>query len=94
MAQTDFSNICHILGQLYYQHKEDTDFSDFIEYNDIGLPLAFLSSEGLCEPTEDGRRYIVETFSIFLGSLNIEDQGFTSLEEIFNFASKKDGLTD
>lgn len=93
MAQTDFSNICNILGQLYFQYREDNNFVDFIEFNDIGLPLAYLASEDLCEPSDDGRRYIIETFDMFIASLNIEDNGFQTLEEIFTFVQNKDNPT-
>lgn len=73
-----------ILAQLYANHKDDKGFKDFIEYNDLGLPLAYLTSEGLTTPSEDGMRYISETFELFIGSLGIADTGFTSLEEMLN----------
>lgn len=80
---TDFSNIKDILAKLYMQYKDDDQFADFIEYSDIGLPLAYLTSENLCEPTDDGRRYIMETWDLFLAALDIKDTGYTSLEELF-----------
>jgi hypothetical protein len=86
---TDFSNICDILGKLYMQYRDDDQFSDFIEYNDVGLPLSYLSSENLCEPSDDGQRYIVETWDLFLTALNIKDTGFTTLEEMFAAAGEK-----
>ena len=86
---TDFSNISNILAKLYMSYKEEDEFNDFIEYNDIGLPLAYLSSEGLSEPTDDGRRYITETWDLFLSALDIKDTGFTTLEEVFNKAGEK-----
>ena len=91
MAQTDFSNIVDILGQLYIQYKQDSGFADFIDFNDIGLPLAYLSSEGLCEPSDDGKRYILETWELFLTSLNLEDTGFINLDQMLEIvANKKD----
>jgi hypothetical protein len=86
MAMTDFSNICSILGKLYFNYQEDENFVDFIDYNDIGLPLAYLSSENLCEPSDDGKRYIMETWDLFLAALEIEDKGFTDLDDLFNAA--------
>jgi hypothetical protein len=80
---TDFSNICDILGSLYANHSEDKDFKDFIEFNDLGLPLAYLSSENLCELSADGERYIEETWTLFLASLKINDTGFEVLDELF-----------
>lgn len=81
---TDFNNQIQILAELYANHKDDKGFRDFVEYNDLGLPLAYLTREGLAVPSEDGMRYVVETFEMFVGSLGIDDTGFTSLEEMLN----------
>jgi len=79
---TDFSNICIILAQLYSDYKEDPGFREFIEFNDLGLPLAYLEKENLCNVTGDGEKYIAETWQLFLASLNLEDEGFESLDEV------------
>jgi len=79
---TDFSNICDILGELYANYKDDKEFSDFIEFNDLGLPLAYMVRENLAVPSDDGARYIVETWDLFLKSLNVEDSGFTDLDSV------------
>jgi len=81
---TDFSNICSILGELFSNYKQDPAFIDFIEFNDLGLPLAYFVSENLCEASPDGEKYIAETWDIFLASVKIEDEGFSSLDEIFS----------
>jgi hypothetical protein len=86
---TDFSNICEILGQLYSNYNEDKEFKDFIEFNDLGLPLAYLSSQNLCDVSDDGARYITETWDIFLASLNMKDEGFEDLEEVFALSEEK-----
>ena len=79
---TDFSNICDILGELYANYKDDKEFSDFIEFNDLGLPLAYMVRENLAVPSDDGARYVVETWDLFLKSLNVEDSGFTDLDSV------------
>lgn len=79
---TDFSSICKILGDLFSNHKEDIGFKDFIEFNDLGLPLAYLVSENLCEANPDGEKYVAETWEMFLVSLSLEDEGFESLDEV------------
>lgn len=69
---TDFKTQCMILGQLYLNHKDDKDFKPFIEFNDLGLPLAWLLAEGLVvEVSDDGTRYIVDTFDMFLDSIKL-----------------------
>lgn len=80
---TDFSNKIEILGQLYIQYRDETDFTEFIEFNDIGLPLAYLAAEGLCQVSDDGAKYIAETWDLFLSTLGLEDTGFDNLGEMF-----------
>jgi hypothetical protein len=86
---TDFSKKCEILGDLYSNYREDPEFRDFAEFNDLGLPLAYLSHEGLCELSTDGERYIEETWNLFVDSLGIDDVGFESLDEMLQAAIER-----
>ena len=81
---TDFTSKCEILGQFYSQYREEKDFQDFMEFNDLGLPLAYFVSENLCDVADDGVRYINETFDLFIASLELNDTGFTDLDSVFN----------
>jgi hypothetical protein len=83
---TGFKSKCVILGSLYANYGQDPEFRDFVEFNDLGLPLAYLSSEGLCELSTDGERYIEETWTLFIKSLGIEDTGFEDIDEVFQAA--------
>jgi hypothetical protein len=85
---SDFSNICIILGTLYENYRDDINFRDFIEFNDLGLPLAYFTKEGLAQTSEDGNKYILETWELFVSSLGLKDTGFTTLEEMFELAEK------
>ena len=80
---TDFSNQINILGEFYINYREDSELKDFLEFNDIGLPLAYLASEGLCEISEDGKKYVAESWEMFLLAMGITDEGFENLGEIF-----------
>ena len=80
---TDFTSKCEILGQFYSNYRNEKDFQDFMEFNDLGLPLAYFVSENLCEVSDDGVRYINETFDLFIASLEITDTGFANLEDVF-----------
>jgi hypothetical protein len=51
--------------------------------------LAYLTKENLCEVSDDGARYITETWQLFLAGLNIKDEGFDSLEELFSIAEER-----
>ena len=84
MIVTDFHSICEILGTLYANYKEEEEFKDFIDFNDLGLPLAYLTSENLCEVSDDGARYITETWALFVQSLDLEDTGFETLDQMFS----------
>ena len=80
---TDFTNICEILGSLYANYKEDEDLKDFIDFNDLGLPLAYFVSEDLCQVSDDGARYITETWQLFLASMDLQDTGWDNLDQMF-----------
>ena len=80
---TDFSKQVEILGEFYINYREDSELKDFLEFNDIGLPLAYLSSEGLCDISDDGKKYVAESWEMFLLAMGITDEGFENLGEIF-----------
>ncbi len=87
----DFETLCKILGELYTNYRDSKDFKTFIEFNDLGLPLAFLTREGLIvELSDDGRRYVIDTFDMFIGSLKVDPddimEGMT-LDELLEMAS-------
>lgn len=65
-------------------YREDEALEDFMDYNDIGLPLAYIISTDIVEMTPKAEVYIDETWHLFLASLEIEDTGFTSLDEILD----------
>lgn len=92
---TDFTKVCEILGILYANYKEDEEFKDFIDFNDLGLPLAYFASERLCEVSDDGARYIMETWLLFLKGLGLEDTGvWDNLEDVFESAEEKHNGND
>lgn len=86
---TDFSSRCDILGKLYAHYRNETNMQDFFEFNDLGLPLAYHTTEGLCMPSEDGCRYINETWDMLMESLELSDIGFEDLEELFQAVVNK-----
>lgn len=72
-----------ILGQLWIEFREDPDFKNFVEYNDIGLPMAYMMAQGLVkEATPLGEQYIEETFDMLIGLLKVEEEEVDELEEI------------
>jgi len=87
-SMTDIESKCRILGKLWMDYRDDSEFVDFIEYNDLGLPMAYLVDSDLVKMTNKGEIFVEETFELFLQSLKIEDTGFTDLEEVLEAASE------
>lgn len=85
--QTDFLNKVQILGSLWANYQDDKEMKEFMEFNDIGLPLAYLVAEKLAVETDAGTRFIEETFDLLMISLGIEDTGFEYLDEVFTKAA-------
>jgi hypothetical protein len=84
MPTTTFENKALILGQVWMEHKTDDEMSDFFEYNDIGVPLAFAFAEGIINHTPTLEQYVNESFDLFLEALNIEDAGFDDLQDLWD----------
>lgn len=80
--QTDFVNKVSILASLWANYQGDSGMADFMEFNDIGLPLAYLTEEKLAVMTDEGARFVNETFDLLLEALDIEDEGFEYLDEV------------
>lgn len=84
MEQTSFTNRCRILSELWLDYRDDEEFQDFIQYNDLGLPLAYAISEGIVEKTDIASNFINEAFDILLSALGIKDTGFETLEDLLD----------
>lgn len=80
--ETTLKNKAQILSQLWLDYRDDEEFTDFIEYNDLGLPLAYAVSTDIVKITAQAEKMIGESFDLLLGGLEIEDTGFEDLEEV------------
>ena len=56
-----FSRKCEILADIWLNYRDDEALKDFIYYNDIGIPLAYIIFEGLAKPEEISEKYVEET---------------------------------
>jgi hypothetical protein len=79
---TDFYTKCQILGQIYRDDIEE--FKEFMEFNDLGFPLAYFNAEHLALPSVDGMRFVEETWELLLAELNLSDTGFEDLEHLLS----------
>ena len=85
---TNFLNKTSILSELWMNYREDEGLQDFIEYNDLGLPLAYFLYNELVLPTKQAEIYIEETFNLLVAALGVEDDDFESLDEMLNESNK------
>lgn len=81
---TPFSNKIEILADLWMNYRDDDDFRDFFEYNDLGLPLAYLLNSKVVETTPMAEGFINETFDLLLAGMETEDTGFENLDDLLS----------
>lgn len=81
---TSSQNKIKILSELWMNYRDDEGFEEFVEYNDIGLPLSYFIFSEIVLPSPRADMYISETFDMLLASLGLEDdeKGFESLEDM------------
>lgn len=79
---TPFPQRCEFLGDLWSGYKNDSEFFDFFEYNDLGLPLAYLVSRDIVDSTPKAEKMINETWELLMSSFELTDTGFGSLDEV------------
>jgi len=79
----EFADKAGIVGQLWIEFRNDEDFGAFMEYNDLGCPLAYMVAEGIVkEVTPLGEEMINETYKMLLELLDVSEADFDVLEEI------------
>jgi hypothetical protein len=88
MSSTSYTDKCTILAELWLNYRSDEEFQDFIEYNDLGLPLAYAIDNDIVKSSEMAQRFVEETFDLFMASLEMEDTGFETLVEVLELSSK------
>jgi hypothetical protein len=83
---TPIENKTAILADLFLNYRDDEEFTDFISYNDIGLPVAYAIDNKIVKGTEMSDQFINETFELLIAALGVEDIGFETLDEMFTEA--------
>lgn len=86
---TEFANQASILADLWINFRGEEEFADFIEYNDIGLPLAYYIHTDLVTPTDEAKRFVEETFNLLCSALGLDLEGeYQNLNEMFGLSSE------
>lgn len=95
MAETTYEDKCQILSELWMEYRDDEDFEDFVNYNDLGLPLAYSITHGIVESNGIAAGFINETFRLLLVGLEIkEDPGFETFEDVLDYAKSVESELD
>ena len=85
-----FFRKCEILGDLWLNYRQDEEFQDFIEYNDLGLPLAYAFANEIAKETEIAERYINESYELLAESLGVSDTvEFDSLDAMLEESNNR-----
>ena len=79
-----FDNKVSILAELWMNYRDDEQLKDFIEYNDLGLPMAYFLMNELVLPTQQSEVYIDETYNLLLASLGVKNIEYESLDELLS----------
>ena len=88
-AGNTFENKVTILAELWMNYRDDEQLKDFIEYNDLGLPMAYFLMNELVLPTQQSEVYINETYNLLLASLGADDVEYESLDELLGAAENE-----
>jgi len=78
----DFADKTGVIGQLWIEFRNDEDFEVFMDYNDLGCPMAYMVAEGLIKDlTPLGEEMINETFKMFLDLIIVTEEEVDSAIE-------------
>ena len=90
---TELDIECQILSELWMNYRDEEAFQDFIEYNDIGLPLAHYVADGLIRKSAleaVAITYISDTYNLLFEMLGmIVTHEYTSFEDLLAAADSE-----
>ena len=93
---TPYNTKYAILSELWTQYKTDKDMADFFEYNDLGLPLAFMIEQKIVNKTPLAEVYINETFELLHEAIGLGpvdenwDYDYANLEDMIACAEDEE----
>lgn len=80
--EIEFTTRCAILGQFWYEFRDDEELNPFMRYNDVGLPLAWFISTGVVDPRPMAEDYINETFTMFLDAMEVTENEVSEVDSL------------
>jgi hypothetical protein len=83
--ETTYENKYNILAEIWLGYRQDEQFTDFVEYNDLGLPLAYAIANRIVPSSDKAKVFVEETFALLLAGLEIEeDTGFETMDDVLS----------
>jgi hypothetical protein len=82
---TPFEKRCEILADLWLTFGDDETFTDYLKYNDLGLPLAYAFANAILDYSagDKAKYFIDEAWDLFITGMGIEDGYYETLDEMF-----------
>ena len=80
--EVNFADRCGILGQFWYDFRDDEELKPFIGYNDVGLPLAWFIATGVVTPLPMAEEYVNETFALFLEAMEVTEDDVVDVDNL------------
>jgi hypothetical protein len=90
-TNTPFEKRCEILADLWIGYQSEPEFKDFIEYNDLALPLAYSIANNIIKIDYDNERlngFIDEAWDLLIEGLNLKDTGYESLNDLLDLSQE------
>jgi BMFP domain-containing protein YqiC len=82
LPETSYKNMCSILAELHLNYRNVRTFEEFVVFADQGLRLAHEIQNNHQPSNNEAEQIIRKTFEDFLADMDLEDEGFESLEDI------------
>lgn len=84
----NFEEKAGVIGTLWIEYRRSDEYADFMAYNDLGCPLAYMYTNGLVkELSEQGIAMISETFTMFLELLDVTEEVIDEILPDKNFGA-------
>ena len=82
---TSFSVKIDVLAEVHAEAMWNEKLDEFKEYNNAGLPIAYLAHQDLVEVKDAGKVYIEETWKLLCESLGIDpNKEYKNSDELLN----------
>lgn len=82
---TPFVDRCSILTELFLNYRDEPEWNEFFDYNDLGLPLAYAVDSGFIEIINEPIETLINhSFDLLLEAVGLDDTGFAAVEEILD----------